>query len=261
VPWIAAAVAGSAVIGAGTSLLGSSTAAGSAEDAAALQRQQYQQTRGDLQPYFEPGRIAVANALDVARSGPTGGGPDYLSAAWAAHPGRMTQAELEATPGYQFTLAQGLKSTQSAAAARGLGVSGAALKGAGEYATQLANKTYLDQFNVAQKGFEDWLNLNTGQQTNVQNQYNRLAGIATLGANAAAGLGTQGTSSASTAGNYINQGGLATAAGYQGVGNALTGAANNYLAYDAYKSRTGGYVTDYSQGGPGGGSPIAAGNY
>ena len=253
-PWIAAAVAGSAVIGAGTSLLGSSKAAGAAEDAAALQRQQYQQTRGDLQPYFEPGRIAVANALDVARSGPTGGGPDYLSAAWAAHPGRMTQAELEATPGYQFTLAQGLKSTQSAAAARGLGVSGAALKGAGEYATQLANKTYLDQFNIQQKQFEDWLNLNTGQQTNVQNQYNRLAGIATLGANAAAGLGTQGATLANQEAKYINAAGLNEASGYQNAANSLTSGVNNYLAYDAYKTRTGGYPNDQP-------SPIKSGNY
>lgn len=238
-PWImAAAVGGSALLGAGTSILGSNKAASSADKAADLQRQQYQQTRADLQPYFEPGRIAVSNALDLARGGPTGGGPDYVSMAQANLPGRMTQAELEQTPGYQFTLNQGLKSVQSSAAARGLGVSGASMKGAAEYATGLANKTYLDQFNIRQKQFEDYLNLNTGQQQNLQNQFGRYNTIATLGANAAAGLGTQGTSAANTAGNYINQGGLATAAGYQGVGNALSSGVNNYLAYDAYKTRT-----------------------
>ena len=84
------------------------------------------------------------------------------------------------TPGYQFTLAQGLKATQSAAAARGLGVSGSALKGAGTYATGLADKTYLDQFNVAQQRFGDVLNLNTAQQGNLQAQFGRLSGLATI---------------------------------------------------------------------------------
>jgi len=246
-PWISAAViGGSALLGAGTSILGSNKAASSADKAANLQQQMYQQTRGDLQPYFEPGRIAVGNALDLARSGPNGGGPDYLSMAYANRPGNMTQAELEATPGYQFTLAQGLKSTQSAAAARGLGVSGAALKGAGEYATQLANKTYLDQFNVRQKQFEDYLNLNTGQQSNLQNQFGRLSGIATLGANAAAGLGTQGTSAAGTEGKYINAAGLSQASGYTDVANSLTSGVNNYLAYDAYKTRTSPTTSGYN---------------
>jgi hypothetical protein len=241
---VAAAVAASAVVGAGASLYGSSTAAGSAKNAAGLQQQQYQQTRGDLSPYFTPGIEAFGNANTLAKSA-TGGGPDYNALAANNIPLQMNQADLEQTPGYQFARAQGLKATQSAAAARGLGVSGAAMKGAAEYATGLANKTYLDQFNVAQQRFTDYINLNTMQQANVTNQFGRYKDVATIGANAAAGLGTQGTSAASTAGNYLNQAGLASAAGAQGVTSALTGAANNYLAYDAYNRRTqmGGYPT------------------
>jgi hypothetical protein len=237
--WAAAATAGSAVIGAASSLYGSSQASKSAKDAANLQQQQYQTTRGDLSPYFTPGIRAYGNALTLAESGPNGpNGPDYIGQAAANVPLQMTQAELEQTPGYQFTRDQGLKATQSAAAARGLGVSGAAMKGAAEYATGLANKTYQDQFNIAQQRFNDYLNLNTGQQGNVQNQFSRLNALATIGENAAAQSGTAGTSAAATAGNYINQGGLASAAGVQGVNSAITGAANNYLAYDAYNRRT-----------------------
>jgi hypothetical protein len=298
----------SGVVGAGASIYGANKAASSADKAANLQQQQYGQTRADLSPYFAPGQEAVTNALSLAQSGPTDGGPDYTSLAYANLPGNitqeqleatdggpdytslayanlpgnMTQEQLEATDGYQFTRDQGLKSVQSATAARGLGISGAALKGAAEYATGLANKTYLDQFNIRQKQFDDYinlntgqqtnlqnqfgrlnsiatlranvaqqrfgdyLNLNTGQQTNLQNQYSRLSGIATLGANAAAGLGTQGTSAASTAGNYLNQGGLGQAAGAQGANSALTGGVNNYLAYDAYNRRT---ATNASQPG------------
>jgi hypothetical protein len=233
----AAAAIGSAVIGAGSSAASSGKASSSAKAAAALQQQQYQTTRGDLSPYFTPGIRAYGNALTLAESGPNGpNGQDYIGQAGANVP--LTQAELEQTPGYQFTLAQGLKSTQSAAAARGLGVSGAALKGAAEYATGLANKTYLDQFNVAQQRFGDYLNLNTGQQGNVQNQFSRLNSLAAIGENAAAQSGTAGTSAAATAGNYLNQAGLASAAGGQGVASAITGAANNYLALDAYNRRT-----------------------
>jgi hypothetical protein len=58
------------------------------------------------------------------------------------NPINMTQAELEATPGYQFTRNQGLKAVQNSAAARGLGSSGMAQRGAAEYATGLADQTW-----------------------------------------------------------------------------------------------------------------------
>jgi hypothetical protein len=255
--WAAGATLASGVIGAGASMYGASQAAGAAKDAAKLQQQQYQTTRGDLAPYFQPGYNALNDAYALSRQGPTGGGPDFLGQAYSNIPGRMTQAELEATPGYQFDLSQGQKAVQSAAAARGLGVSGASLKGAANFATNLANKTYLDQFNTAQTRFQDYLNLNTGQQANLQGQYNRLSGIATLGANAAAGLGTQGATLAGQQANYINQAGLASAAGTQGVSNALTGAANNYMAYNQMQNlinrQTGGYElggTDKNENNP-----------
>jgi hypothetical protein len=234
----AAIGAAGAAVSAGSSIYGANKAASSADKAANLQQQQYQQTRSDLQPYFGPGQAAVGNALTLAQSGPTGGGPDYMAQAAAHIPGQMTQAELEQTPGYQFTLNQGLKSTQSANAAKGLGVSGAALKGAATYATGLADKTYLDQFNIQQQRFGDYLNLNTGQQGNLTNQFNRLNSVATLGANAAAGLGTQGVSLANQAGNFYNAAGIDQAQGVQGVGNAINSGANNYLAYNAYQQRT-----------------------
>jgi hypothetical protein len=246
---VAAALIGSAVVGAGASLYGSSQASKGAGNAANLQQQQFQTTRGDLQPYNAAGQAAEHNALALTDLGPTGGGPDYTSIAYNQYlPPRMTQAELEQTPGYQFTLAQGLKATQSAAAARGLGVSGASLKGAGTYATGLADKTYLDQFNVAQQRFGDVLNLNTAQQGNLQGQFNRLADITHTGESAAAQTGVAGTSSAATAGNYLNQAGLASAAGTTGVSNAVTGAANNYLAYNALQGYLNPQLGGYSDG-------------
>lgn len=246
-PWVAAAIGGSAIIGGATSLMGAKTAADASKNAANLQQQQYQTTRGDLLPYNQTGQNALQGAYNLASGSPTGGGPNYIDLAYNKFlPGQMTQAELEQTPGYQFDLAQGLKATQSGAAARGLGVSGASLKGAGTYATGLANKTYLDQLNVQQQRFSDVLNLNTGQQSNLQNQFNRYNTLATLGENAAAQTGQAGTSAAATAGNYINQAGLASAAGLQGVGNALTGGVNNYLGYQAYTNALNPTTTGYN---------------
>jgi hypothetical protein len=245
---LAAAVAGSAVVGAGTSIYGANKAASSAKDASNIQQQQYQTTRADLQPYFQPGYNALTAAGSLASSGPTGGGPDYVAQAAANLPGNMTQADLEKTPGYRFTLDQGLASVRARNASRGLGMSSAALKGAAEYATGLADKTYLDQFNVRQKNFEDMINLNTGQQGNLTGQFNRLNAIATLGENAAAGLGTIGQNAASTSGQYINAAGLDQAAGAQNATNALSSGVNNYLAYNAYTQRTGGYPTSGASG-------------
>ena len=231
---IAGATIGAGVLGAGASLIGSGQSASAARNAANQQLQMYNTTRGDLSPYNQAGQTALNALTNLATGSPTGGGPDYVSMAYNQYlPGSMTQQQLEQTPGYQFTLAQGQKAVQSAAAARGLGVSGASLKSAGDYVTGLADKTYLDQFNVQQQRFSDVLGLNTAQQGVLQNQASRLQNVASLGESAAAQTGQQGTSAANAAGNYLNQAGLSQAAGTTGVANAATGAVNSYLGYNA----------------------------
>jgi hypothetical protein len=266
-PWIVGgATVASGLLGAGSSKKAGGQASSAAKDAANKQLQMYMQTRADLQPFTQAGAGVLPGLNALAMSGPTGGGPDYISQAAGERPLQMTQANLEATPGYQFDLSQGLKATQSAAAARGLGVSGASLKGAATYATGLADKTYKSQFDLQQQRFKDLLDLSTGQQNQLAGQYTRLHDTAALGSNAAAQLGTQGTSAASTAGNYLNQAGQATAAGTTGGANALTGAANSYLGYQNFQdllnrfgpSTAGGATLGYS-GGAAAGSPTPVG--
>jgi hypothetical protein len=235
---IAGAAIGSAVIGAGSSMMAGGQAAGASKDAARQQAMMYQITRSDLDPFRTAGVNALAPLNALAMSGPTGGGQDYVKEAYANLPGRMTQAELEATPGYQWTRDQGLKAVQGAAAARGLGISGASIKGAGQYVTGLADNTYKTQFDIGQKRFEDFLALNTGQQGNLTNQFNRVNALATLGANAAAQVGTQGTSLANESGKNIAKAGLLEGTGTMNATNALTGSLNNYLGYKAYTDRT-----------------------
>lgn len=74
------------------------------------------------------------------------------------------QRALEATPGYKFTLDQGLKSTQNSFAAKGLGNSGAALKGAAQFTTGLADQTYQSQLN-------NYLTSYNAQFANTRNAY------------------------------------------------------------------------------------------
>lgn len=248
------AIAGgvSAAAGVAGSMISSGAASSAAKKAADAQAAMYEQTRTDLSPYNQMGQNALEAAYGVAQRGPTGGGPDFINMAYQNLPLRMTQAELEQTPGYQFTRDQGLKSIQSANAARGLGVSGAALKGAAEYSTGLANKTYQDQFNLAQKRFEDYVNLNVGQQGNLKNEFDRYNALATLGENAAAQTGAVGAKTALAEGSFLNAAGQAQGAGYMNAANALTGSLNNTLgAYYANQygpnattnPTTGGYGT------------------
>lgn len=135
-----------------------------------------------------------------------------------AAPITMDEATLEQTPGYQFNLKQGLKSVQNSAAARGLGTSGAALKGAATFATGLADSTYQSQFANA--------------NTNKQNAYNFLTGAAGQGENAAAQTGQFATATGQGVAQNTTNAGTALSAGIQGAGNALTTGANTVGGYN-----------------------------
>lgn len=209
-----AAVGGSAILGGGSSLVGSGKASSGAKAAANTNLAMYNATANRLQPWVTAG----ANALPGLN---------------ALLPGTETQAQLEQTPGYQFTLNQGEKGVQAANAARGLGVSGAALKGAASYATGLASNTYQNIFNQ--------------QQTKYSDVFNQ----AQMGANAAAGVGQAGTAAGAQAGNALIQQGIDQAAGASGVGSAATGAVNNYLQYSLLQKymQNGGSTGGYDVGG------------
>lgn len=228
--WVATAIVGSAVVGGAVSAFSASKAAdaqvAAANTAAATQQrgqdialQQYQTTRGDLAPFRQIGQTA-GDQLTSKLSDLTA-------------PITMDQATLEATPGYQFNKTQGLKAVQNSAAARGLGVSGAALKGAATFATGLADNTYQNQFNNA--------------VTNQTNAFNRLKSLVDTGENAAAQTGVAATaaggqavtSAGQIAGSQIGAGN-ATAAGINATGAALSNSVNNIGGYMAYNGLYGG---------------------
>ncbi|RQZ17233.1 hypothetical protein DIE15_12225 [Burkholderia sp. Bp9031] len=203
------------------------TQADSANYAASLQNQQWQQTQKNLKPYMDLGSSAInpllsAMGYNVTKSDDgtysfNGTNPTNILQQQFSAP---TAAQAAATPGYQFTLNQGLKSVQNSAAARGLGTSGAALKGASTYATGLADSTYNDVFNRALQTF------NTNYSS-AANNVNRLSGLVGNGQNAAATNGSLGAAAAGNIGNTLMSGANAQASGMVGSANALAGGMNS----------------------------------
>lgn len=231
---VAAAIIGGAVVGGIGTAVASSNAADaqvkSANKAQQTQQAMYNQTRADLLPYNTVGKKSL-NALYGAA---TANGPDVLQSF------NPTQDWLENTPGYKFQLAQGLKATQNSAAARGLGLSGAALKGAAQYTQGLASSNWQQQFEDYLSQQQQRYNQQVANQTNT---YNRLMGVGQLGENAAAQTGAYGTQTAANIGQAQIGAGNAQAAGALGIASGISGAANGisnaYMTNALFKSATG----------------------
>lgn len=235
----AAVIAGvGAVASIGGSLLSSNAAQSAAGTQAAAANaaseralQQYQQTRTDLTPFRDTGTSAIdqLNAIyglptTASTIGPIGN-PLTTQYGISGLTFQPTQAQLEATPGYKFDLSQGLQSVQNANAATGRGISGAALKGAANYATGLANNTLSTQQGIF--------------QSNLGNVVGGLQNLSATGLNAGVQTGAQGVTATGNA-NALQVGGAnATAAGQVGSANAISGGLNsigsaplNYALYN-----------------------------
>lgn len=208
---IGASVVGS-VITSQSAKSASKSQAASADNATALQGQMFDKTQENLHPFIEGGW----NAFNAAQNQAYGTGFEF----------NPDMATLEKTPGYQFTLGQGLKAAQNSASSRGLGISGQAQAEAEKYATGLASGTFQDQFNNALTAF----------QTNFGNKLN----IANIGENAAAGLGNNAQATGQGMAGTITGAGNARAAGTIAAGNALGNGAANIGNYSMFNQLMGG---------------------
>jgi hypothetical protein len=261
---VGAIAAGGAAASLGGSLLSSNAAQSAAQtqaNAADLASNnalaEYQQTEKNLSPFLNAGTTGLGS-LETILGLPGGSGVNPLAAnginSLAYTPSSTisgvlnnptfapTQAQLEATPGYQFDLNQGLQATQNSNAAAGLGISGPALKGAANYATGLANNTLTTQQGIFQNNYQNALTANSqGQgifQGNLGNVINPVSSLTNLGENAGATVGQQGIQAIGNANSLAVGGANAIAGGTVGSANAisggLTGASNaglNSLLY------------------------------
>lgn len=176
------------------------------------------------------------------------------NAAGAAIPQNVSNQTIQNMPGYQFNLSQGLNAVQNANAAKGLGVSGNALRGAANFATGLANNYYQNYF-ANQQGIYSDLNQQFSNLYNQENQgFSQLYQPAALGENAAAQSGSIGQAGAAAAGQNIAAAGQALAAGTSAQANAL----NNGLSALG-NAPMNYYIANALQNGGGGGGYVDSG--
>ncbi len=249
----AAASAVSAGVNVAGALSGGNKAAGGSQQSQYLQALEMNQNIANTAPFIGAGQYA-ANALQSGLQSGQYGTPMDLSGMPTAGqaptaPGPFvwnpTMEGLAATPGYQFTLDQGLRATQSSAAARGLGMSGAAMRGAADYASGKASETYNTQLqnalNINTQGLNIYGKQLAGYQAqgaqfqnqfsdywdNQKNPFSQYYDLARLGQNAAAAQGTTGTQAAANIGGAAQAQGQYQGAGIAQAGNALAGTLNS----------------------------------
>lgn len=253
----AAAIVGSAVVGAVASNQAAKKGAKAAKSAAASNerlglaqlaenRRQYDLSRMDQAPwrnYGQRGLIELGGLMGIAddtfnqqameryRNSPL-----YI--------GEIDQ--LESSPGYQFRLGEGLKSIERSALSRGMGRSGATLKALQRYGEGLAADEYNNYYNRVSDSFNTYAN--------------RLAGMAGVGQTAnqslaQLGLGYQGQNAGITQNLMSNNNNLAAsrASGYMQNANNIANAINQGVGmYGLYR---GGYFGSSGGNAAGGSTP------
>jgi len=159
----------------------------------------------------------------------------------------FTKADFEADPGYAFRFSEGQKALDKSMAARGLGISGANIKGAVKYGQDMGSQEYGNAFNrfqanranqsseyntafnrdqVQRNALLNPLQSMMGSGQSATNQVNNASSQFTTNANnAMANYGTNAT-------NAITGGANARASGYVGTANALTNAVGQGINYN-----------------------------
>lgn len=221
---VAAAVVGSAVVGAYASNKASKAQAKSTQQASDTQLQaqretnemqwdMYEQNRKDQEPWRKAGETALGQLSTGLKAG-------------GEFSRNFTLKDFQADPGYAFRQAEGQKAIDNSAAARGSSLSGATLKALTRYGQDTASAEYQNSYNR-------WNN-------DVSNRFNRISGVAGTGQQAVNQIGAYGQQTAgnvaqgnmNTANNVASntiQAGNARASGYVGTANAINSGLNNYM--------------------------------
>lgn len=166
-----------------------------ANQASQLQKQEYDQTRADQQPWREAGTQALSQMQD----------PGFQKS--------FTMSDFQQDPGYAFRMQEGQKALERSAAAGGGFNSGAFSKALTQYGQNFASNEYQNAYN----------RFNNDQT----NRFNRLSSLAGAGQTANSQIGAAGQNYANNAGQ--NMMGAANAQGAAGIAgaNAMNGAISN----------------------------------
>jgi hypothetical protein len=206
-----------------------------AQDALDFNKQQYQTTLTNEQPYLDAGGKGL-NALEYGLGvggtpNGSGVGSGSLTTPYQSFsaPTGLTEAN---DPGYQARLALGTEALQKSAAARGSVLTGGTAKALDTYGQDYASNEYGNVYNRALNTYgTNAGNYYTGQQ----NAFTRLSGLTGVGQTATGQVANAGQAAANTNANIdltsgqqqgqdITNAGTATASGIVGSANAWGGA-------------------------------------
>jgi len=199
------AIAVSTLVGARSSSQAASAQSQAADQANALQREQFERQVELQKPFREVGLRALNKLEGASEYTPFGMG------------------QFQQDPGYAFRLAEGQKALDRQAAARGGLISGGALKAAQRYGQDMGSQEYQNAFNR--------------YQAERQAKLGPLQSLAGVGQTSANTLGAAGQQYATAAGEALGAGAQARASGYMGTANTLTGGLNQYLNYQNQQSQ------------------------
>jgi len=198
--WMAAAVVGSAALGAYSSNKAAKTQAAAADRAGDVQREIFERQVELGRPYREAGETALNKLIPLAT--------EYT-------PFGMQQ--FQADPGYGFRMSEGMKALERSAAARGGLMSGATGKALTRYGQEMGSQEYQNAFNR--------------YQTERAARLQPLQSLAGVGQTAANTLGAQAGQFGSNLAETMGAGAQARASGYMGAANAITGGVGQYMNY------------------------------
>jgi len=255
---IATVIGGSAILGAYTASRAASSQAQSAGEATqaqrdiadqqtALQREQYLKQLELNEPFRQAG-LTGTNMLLAQLQGPNASAKFSGVAGYdpASAMKNFGASDFQADPGYAFRLSEGMKALDRTAAARGGLLSGATLKGAQRYGSDLASQEYQNAFNRYQANraqqaqeYGNAFNRFQTERTNTLAPLQSLAGVgqsATQQAQQASQNYATGATNAlgnfgAAQGSNIIGAGNARASGYVGGANAISGGVGQGLNF------------------------------
>lgn len=230
---------GGAALGAGASIYASNKQSEAANNALNFQQQTFNTNQQNmkaaqgnvaaaqnaLQPYLDVGKNATYT-LGQLTGGNGNSQPDYSS--------------FYKDPSYAFTQQQGELGIERGANARGLNLSGGALKDLATFNSGLASQQYGNYFNRLM-----------GLAGIGQNATNTNANLVGTNANLVTGNASNNTNASNVIGNTMMGQGQAQASGAVGVANAANGGISNALMYNYMNRNPSAYGTSEAYGGGG----------
>jgi hypothetical protein len=197
--WVAAAIAGSAIVGGIASSNAARTQARAADRATEAQERMFNKQVQLQEPFRQAGVNALPELVAASRYEP------------------FTMEKFQADPGYAFRLKEGLRALESSAAARGGLLSGNQMRGVTQFGQELGSQEFTNAFNR--------------YQAERAARLNPLQSLTGMGQTTAANIAGQAGQLGQNIGANIIGAGNARASGYMGVANALSGGLGQYLNY------------------------------